>query len=228
MKTALLFLLLSSFTSSNDVSSVLQKVNGFYANTNELEFDLSYELLKGTNEIIDTKYEGHVYKLNDQVYQKIKNTEFIYLKDLSLRVNSEQKTMELLKSQTAVLTGFDLEYVLKNLKSKSVEEDGNEFILNLEIGNTSLGIKKIRLAVDAKKYHVNEMTLHYSVLQDFSKKASKKEMDIARLRIKFSNYQRNPKDRSELFEASSYYKNEQNGALPVGKYLGYKLFDLRT
>ncbi len=228
MRLIALFIGISAMSFAQDASEVLKKITSNYSDAEHLEYYTTYELLRGNSEVATSNYSGYVYKDGKQLYQKINQTEFIYASGFSLKINADQKGMELSNSQTAVVAGFDLNQTLKYVKKKSVKEVNGSLIVNLELMNADLGINNIQITANPKNYRISQLDIFYTALQDFSKNRQQQELDVARLRIKLYNYSTHSKQTNSVFNLSNYLVQESGVLVPVAHFQGYTITDNRN
>ncbi len=224
----LLFLLTTCFSYGADVQSVLQKVQEVYASGN-MSYSTKYSLFKGHKSTkVHSSYEGEVYSYNDEIYQKIGPSEFIYGRDYFLHMSHEEKAMILGNAQKTMQQEVDLSSVLKECKSSELVEQGDYYKLIFRMNQTSgVPCSVILVYVNKSKYTLHRMDLYYSYFEDYSESFGTKDMHQPHLKIEFSSMDLKPKERKSLFVRSNYLEQENSELSPTGKCLGYELIDQR-
>lgn len=231
MKTiSILFCLLFSFASQAiEVEELIRQVKETYQKAPKIEYTSKYELFKGHySEQVHTSYDGYIYRDGKQVYQKIKQTEFIYGADFFLQINHEEKAIALDLAQQNISREVELDEVLKNCKEQKVEEKETYYLVTLvynAIAETPFSSVKIK--IDKRSKHLLQLDLYYTINQDFSTDFKSPDLAQPHLRISLSNINMHPKKKEELLAFSSYLKTTDNLLKPTAQCNGYELIDNR-
>lgn len=223
-------LLFYSFSFGQKVETVLGKMKEKYRELNTISYSTVYELYKGhkSNEVEDA-YSGVVFKNTKGIYQKIKETEFIYGDDFSIRLDHEHNSIELGLATKVISGEVDMDLALKECYEKTMEDKGEYYSLTLKLRSTSsvpLSVLKIR--IEKESYLIVQMDLYYSDNIDFSTNRSKKDLHQPHLKIKFFNhsFSNSALEKKLLFE--NYFKTNNNIITPVTEYKRYRFIDNRV
>lgn len=223
------FLSLSVLTYAGDVEDLLTKMKRLYSSAKSMEYNSIYELYKGAKSTtIHSSYNGYVYKSGNKIYQKIKDTEFIYGNDFFLKINHDEKLMVLDKAQKNVNLEIDLETALKQCSEKSVVKKNGYYSIKFVFKRASeVPFSVLYMRVDKTNYHLQQLDIFYSTLQDFSTKKNIQDLEIPHLKIRFKDTNFKPKPKQALLTFDSYLKTQNNILKPVGICSGYDLLDNR-
>ena len=230
MKALVLFigLMLTGISWSQDVNTILTKVNTSYSNKN-VSYSTRYELFKGhqsTN--LHSFYVGEVVSHNGSVYQKIDKTEFVYTENFSVKINSDEKALVVLPGREKVSPELDLELALSDCASSKVIDKGSFYRIVLTMKpESSLQCSEIKLEVNKDNFTLNQIDIYYSFLQDFSTVFSQQDLNQPHMRIKFSNVNLEASGKDKLFSQTTYYSLNNGGLIPAGNYAAYTLHDNR-
>ncbi len=215
---------------AQDVDVVLKKIKEKYASLEKVEYTTHYQLFKGHNGTqVKDSYEGYVYRNGKSVYQKIGETEFVYGADYYLHISHKEKALVLDLAQQNINLEIDLKQALQGCKNKTIEEEGNHYIIQLEYqdyGNHPYS--KIRMKVRKSDYLLSNLGLYYKGSQDFSNDRNKTDYAQPYLNIEFSKISTKPRDKKELFEFSNYISSNNGMLNPSGDCVGYELIDNRV
>ncbi|NRA12677.1 MAG: hypothetical protein HRT57_12040 [Crocinitomicaceae bacterium] len=232
MKVFSLFLItLCSFSvSSMNVEELLSKVKENYTNATKIEYNTTYELYKGhKSQSVHTSYEGYLYRNGNKVYQKIDKTEMINGADFSLKISHHERNMALNMAQDVSNMEVDLNVILKDCKSKTVEDKGSFYRIKLVYSSTSsTPLSVLYFRIDKKKFTVLQIDMYYGTNQDFSTSRSATDYAQPHLKIKFKDITTNPSDKKELFMFSKYITTTDSLLSPSGNCKGYELIDNRV
>jgi len=230
MKGILLFIGLFCFASAwtQDVKSVLTKVNATYANKN-VSYSTKYELYKGHKATkIHSFYTGEVVSQDGNIYQKIDKTEFIYTEKFSVKINSDEKALVVLAGQKNISPELNLELALKECSSSELVDKGSYYsIVMIMKPASSLQCSVIQLRVDKESFTLQQIDVYYSFLQDFSAVYTQQDLNQPHMKIKFTNMNLNASAKTGLFSQSSYYSIDNSVLKAIGKYATYILHDNR-
>ena len=227
---SILLCFLFSFTAQAiEVEELIQAIKTNYALTKKLEYFSTYELYKGhRSEKVHSTYQGYVYRNEKQVYQKINNTELIYGNDFFLKINHKEKAIALDLAQININREVDLEEVLKNCESKTIEEKEDHYQIRLDYNTiASSPFSSVEIRIDEKTKNLIQMDLYYATMQDFSTHFQAPDLAQAHLKISFHKWNKHPKEDKSLFEFENYMATTNSMLSPTGKYKGYELVDNR-
>lgn len=228
MRVVLFFLVVHFAGSAQDVNEVLKKMQAHFLDNPRLEYYSTYELFKGSSEDLESRYSGYVYKENELLYQKINGTEFVFGKEFTLKINSEQRSIELENIRKFNYGELDLAETLKFCSEKKIKKKNGFYVIDLIMDvKLNTGLQKISLKINSEDYQMNQLDLYYSVLQEFSKSNGIKELDLPSMRVTIYNFSVNPKKNEAMFEFSTYLSKVQNAFFPQAMYEGYTFIDNR-
>ena len=228
-KFIIFFFLIFSFVSkAESIESVLKKVQAVYS-SNKMSYKMVYSLYKGhQSNIVHSSYQGELKMKNGQVYQKIKNTEFIYGNEFFLKINSEEKVIVLSKANSSFKSDVNIELPLKECISNVLKDMGSYYSITLKLNPiSSVPCSVIKMRVDKKKYTILRMDFYYSSLQDFSTSYNETDMHQPHLKVEFSDINLSPVINSKFFELSSYIEIDKTILKPTGVYSPFELLDNR-
>ena len=229
MKAAMIvFFLLGTLTVSGmDAREVIGRMQKVYA-TEKLAYKCTYSLFRGhTSDVAHQSYEGYVYRQGELLYQQTDQTELIYGKDFFLRINHEEQAMELNAAQQAPPATMNTDQALKECSEVLLEDKGAYYEIKLVIKNTSsLPFSQILMRIGKKNYHLEQLDMYYTTVQDFSTDG-KQDLQLSHLRIAFGALDTAPESRPALFTTASYLKQDGDALVPVGACTGYELIDNR-
>jgi len=224
----LIVLFVSGFSWSQDLKTILAKVNAAYSGKN-VSYDTRYELFKGhkSNEV-HSFYQGKVVSSKGNTYQKVDKTEFVYTESFSVKINADEKALVVLPGQQNIRPELDLEVALRDCAESKVIDKGSFYriILTMKAGS-ALQCSVIKLEIDKKKFTLNQIDIYYSFFQDFSATFSQTDMEQPHMRIKFSNVNLDASPKERLFLQKTYYSDEGSSLKPTGSYATYRLYDNR-
>lgn len=222
-------LLFSGNCFSMTAEEVLSRLKNNYSNVSRIEYKTVYELFKthSSSEIVSS-YNGYVYREGNLMYQKIHNTEFVYGADFSLKINSDEKAMQLSRRQQTLDLELNLDETLQHCKEKSVKEMDGYYSVTLTLKPTSaVPLSVMKLRVDKKDFRLLQLDLYYSVHQDFSTDYRVQDLQRPHLRIRFTKITFSPSDNKSLFKLERYIEKRRNYLYPAADYKDYTLTDLR-
>lgn len=208
---------------------VLSKLRDKYSNVSRIEYKTIYELFKThTSSEIVSSYNGYVYREGELMYQKIHSTEFVYGVDFSLKINADEKAIQLNKRPQTLDLEFNLDETLQHCRDKSVKEMNGYYSITLTIHSTSLiPLSVIKMRVDKKGFSLLQLDLYYSVHQDFSTDYKVKDLQRPHLRIRFTDITFTPSDNRSLFKLERYIEKRKDYLLPATTYKEYTFIDTR-
>lgn len=220
---------LTGFYSQN-VEDLIRNTQNYYKKATNLEYYMVYELYKGhKSTALHSSYNGYHLKNDGKAYVKIKNTEFLYDKNLTITASNEEKIIQLTVGQNVEPTEIELSTLLKEIKLKKVEESDSHYLITLVYhDNTSTPYSMVKLKINKKSNFIDQFDIFYSIQQDFSVERGKNDMHFPHLRIKFKGYNVNVKKNDDRLARSTYI-NSNNGVTTLsGRFSKYELIDNRT
>lgn len=231
MRTILVFCFLICVkpVTALDVKDVLAKMQQQYAQAEGIAYKSRYELFKGSETLEPVNvFEGYIYRKGKSLYQKIDHSEFIYGTDFFLKIDHEEGLMELENTQQALSAEIDLEAALKACTASEVSEEKENYIVKLiYAAGTQMPFSSVVLRIAKKNYTLLALDLYYAAAQDFSSDIRHQELDLAHLRITFSDFSMNPKPQDALLALSNYIETSGETLLPKVPFATYVLKDNR-
>ncbi len=191
-------------------------------------YEAKYSLFKSYNsEQVHSSYDGYLYQQGDELYQKIKNTEFVYAKELSIKINHEQKRIQIDPPTLPNALNFNPQEAFKLCAAKGITESSDAYVVTLEFSASSISpFAKVVMRVSKKNYFLKQLDLYYKTEQDFAPFGERPDRSKPKLRITMSNLDRE-KEQPKLVDISSYVRLEKNKVSPAQRYSGYKIIDNR-
>lgn len=208
---------------------VVSKLRDKYSNASRIEYRTVYELFKthASSEIVSS-YNGYVYREGKLMYQKIHNTEFVYGVDFSLKINADEKAIQLNKRPQALDLELNLDETLQQCVEKSVKEMDRYYSVTLTLKQTSsIPLSVMKLRIDKKDFSLLQLDLYYSNHQDFSTDYRVKDLNRPHLRIRFTDITFAPVDNRSLFKLERYIEKRKNYLSPATTYKEYTFIDTR-
>ena len=225
----LVILFVSSQAFGGQIEDIILKMQTSFSKAKNLEYTSAYELFKGhKSEEIYSSYKGYLCRNEKQVYQKIKNTEFIYGEDYFLKISHDERAVALDLAQKNVNQEINLSTVFEFCTEKEVVEKNDYFAITLIYkygAPTPFGVVKMR--IDKKTYQPLQLDLYYRSSQNFSDKLGMSDMAQPHLRIRFGEMKTPEKMNQQLFSFSNYIETKKNILSPTGSCKGYELIDNR-
>lgn len=222
-------LFIASYSFGGQVEDIIKKMRSNFLEVKALEYSSTYELFKGHKSTsVHTSYQGYFYRDEKHVYQKIKNTEFVYGSDFFLKISHDQKALSLDLAQENINREIDLSTIFNFCIEKTAVEKEKYYSITLKYKHgspTPFGVVKMR--IDKKSFQILQLDLYYRNSQNFSDSFRQTDMAQPHLRILFGEIKMVEKPRKELFEYSNYIGKKADMLYPTGECKGYELIDNR-
>ena len=224
----ILFITVSFASFSADVKTVIEKMQSVYA-SKDMSYSATYRLYKGHSSTkVHSSYNGKIISKGENLYQKIKNTEFIYTSDFFLKISQEEKILAVDLPQKNNQLQVDVSAALKQCASKTIKEVNGDYIIELTLNNSAqLQCSKIVLKIASDNYVLKQLEIYYTYFEDFSTSYSTKDLHQPKLSIEFSSIVFNPTVDKKIFDLSKYVSNRNGSLSPTAAYTGYELIDYR-
>lgn len=227
----LLFVLLFSFNHAfaGEVEDLIKKMQARFSQAKTLEYTCAYELFRGHKGTeIHSAYDGYVCRNDKQVYQKIKNTEFVYGTDFFLKISHEEKALSLDLAQTNIVREVDMSTIFEYCEEKNVDAQDTYYTVTLKYKYASPSpFRVVKMRIDKKTFQLTQLDLYYTNSQNFSTIPGRSDMAQPHLRIRFSTMKTELEVKKELFEFSKYIETKNQMLIPAGNCKGYELIDNR-
>lgn len=212
-----------------DAKEILRKMGEVYEKTSVYEFHMKYELFKGEKgTTVETTYAGYFMRNKTKVYQKIDQTEFITTPDFCMKISHTEKIAELMKGETYKNQDIDFEKTIKECKEIKMEEEDTYYLITMVIKNASqVPFSKVKVKVNKSNFHLSQLDLYYSHLEDFSENPQKKDLHQPHVRVSYSKFSKKPSVTDGVFNYGMYVKTVNNMVSLTGTIKNYELIDQR-
>lgn len=218
----------STFSYSQSVDGVLKKVAQEYSDTKPLQFNTKYNLYKNISQ--KKVFESYVgqFKKNEknEVYQKIDKTEFIWNKNICLKVVHPDKLINISISQPLEMKNFDIASLREwcDIKSFVDRKSYWELILTTK-AFSSLPYSKIVIHI-GKNYFIQKQLFYYNSAVDFSTDYRKQNLDYPVLEIIYSSFTRK-KESSTFFNMNKFIEEKSKLIKATKEFQSYTIEDHR-
>jgi hypothetical protein len=195
-----------SVNHAQTVSEVFQKFSKQYSVAQSLQYKSDYALYKDFDaKKAEENYKGVFYKnTKNEVYTKIGNTETLNTKTVFLKINHDEKAMEISNPMPAFSGDFDMKPLLDLCKiEKFLDYKTYWEITMIPKEYSSLSYSKITLQI-SKDYFLQKQIFYYNTAMNFSKDYRSPDPHYPRLEITNTNYNRNPVAAS-IFNSDTYF-----------------------
>lgn len=225
---ALIFFLNAAFVYSQDESKIaviVNKSNSSYTKKSNIAVALDYNLFQNySSKKIIQSYKGISVSSKNLNYLKIYKTEFINTKDLSFKINHDQKTALINISDKSgelnTQNPLDLKVFLKHFKKKTLKSENNNWVIELETTKlTQLPYGKVKIFINKSDYSIQKQVLY--LLNGLSKE--NKETKSPRLEINFKNLTKTDLEINSLVDLNRFLVKEANTYKLKKEYAHYKL-----
>lgn len=226
-KLIILFLSIQIVSFATTGKTYLELIKQNYEKLNFFEMDMQYQLFKGHNGIeVKKDYHGVYIKEDNRIYRRIENTEFINFKKTSVKINHDEKMMELSTSYPIKALDVDLENTLKyckEIKLKTIGKNRMEVIMVLKDMHP-FPFSQLSIEID-KKYWINKITIYYAAKTNFGT-YFKPDMAYPKMEVTYGKIKKSDSGLEKL-ELNSYFDKKKGQLEPGTKYLGYRIIDAR-
>jgi hypothetical protein len=218
----------STFSYSQSVDGVLKKVAQEYSDTKPLQFNTKYNLYKNSSQ--KKVFESYIgqFKKNEknEVYQKIDKTEFVWNKNICLKVVHPDKLINISISQPLEMKNFDIASLKEwcDIKSFVDRKSYWELILTTK-AFSSLPYSKIVIHI-GKNYFIQKQLFYYNSAVDFSTDYRKQNLDYPVLEIIYSSFTRK-KESSTFFNMNKFIEEKSKLIKTTKEFQSYTIEDHR-
>lgn len=234
LRTAfILFITLNILSAENclaqeDISrfkEIFSKTEKFYKEQSSYALDVTYQFfdLKNTTTATET-LKGSIEKKGHNYYSKIGPTEFIYLDDIFLKINHDEKAVLYSKAPNKKMTTpIDITALTDYFKNVKILNKDNTLISEVLFKEKSnLPYTKMVIVIDSSNYSIIKQELYLlSGVTYPSMAAGNKKTTEGKMVISFSP---NTSKRTDVFNKSNYLKNSSTVSLS-NKLSSYQLFN---
>jgi len=230
MKRLLIIIVIcfSTFSYSQSVDEVLKRVAQEYSTPKPLQFNTKYNLYKNSSQ--KKVFENYVgqFKKNEknEVYQKIDQTEFIWNKNICLKVVHPDKLINITVSQPIEMKSFDIASLKEWCDVKSFVDRKSywELILTTK-AFSSLPYSKIIIHI-GKNYFIQKQLFYYNTAIDFSTDYRKQHLEYPVLEIIYSSFTRK-KESNSFFNINRFVEEKSKMIKATKEFHSYTIEDHR-
>ncbi len=234
MKTLVLILLTtcSVLGFTQKPKEYFQRINENYAGLSSMQMMLNYKLYRGTNsnDIVD-EYFNTICISENTSYRKVYTDEIIRRDDLTIVLDHEFKTIQLINSvanEMSVIDDQQLKQNLKNCKDIRIREKEQSIEIGLVFQDgLSLPFGKAVVTVD-KNYWIQKIVFYYNIQLNFSQDSFNPDYGQPRLEIDYTDLKKKWKDKEGITQIDKYLTLEDGVYKPTDLYKGYEIIDIRN
>lgn len=204
---------------------IFSKTEKFYKERSSYSLDVTYKFfdLKIPTTATET-LKGHIEKNGDNYYSKIGPTEFIYLDDIFLKINHDEKAVMYSKvPNRKMTTPIDITALTDYFKSVKILNKNNTLMCEVIFKEKPhLPYTKMIMVLDSKNYSIIKQELFmlpgvsYPSIAAGNKKTTEGKMEIS--------FSPNTSKRTDVFNKSNYLKNSSTVSLS-NKLSSYQLYN---
>ena len=210
------------------VAEVLSKTEAALKNNKYITFNTKYTMYSDyTSNKIYEQYSGVFLKKETASYVKIKNTEFIAFDNYGLKINNDEKALQIRKDAGAVFEESPLSVTsfLKVFENKTMKTDNEYYICELKPGKISqVMLSKVVIYVRKSDFSITKQLLYYVEKMESKDKNGKKIFTVPRLEITFSTRVKDIKKDDLLLNKDTYFTINKNDITVSKRFAGYKIF----
>lgn len=224
------FLSCVEHVSATSVTDVLQKVNAVYSGREQVYYNCTYNLFKGTtNGELFTKSEGVFVKNKSLIYQKFADAEYLKLDDYTIQVAYEDKVITLDRKDESPKSNLDLSVLDAYLKQATLVENESTYTIKFNFGKVSDSpFSYVELVIEKNTYFLKSVDMYYVHLQNFSETAGTKELAQPHIQILFEETTLSSKKQNDFLKSNRFLvKNDSGSYQPSELFLGYTIIDNR-
>lgn len=211
------------------VKEVFQNFNKQYSSSQPLQYKSSYTLYKDFDAAkAEQSYKGIFYKnAKSEVYTKIGNTETLNSKTVYLKINHDEKAIEISNPVAASFGDFDIKSLLDLCKIEKFVAYKNYWEITLQAKPYSgLSYSKIIVQI-SKDYFLQKQIFYYNTAINFSQDYRKPDPHYPRLEITNTNYNRDPVN-AAIFASNTYFSISDKKQIILSESLKkYEVIDQR-
>ena len=224
----LIIFLKTVFSYSQDekkIIDIVKKSNSSYTNKSNIAVALDYNLFQDyTSKKILQSYKGLSVSTKNCIYLKIYKTEFLKTKNLSFKINHDQKTSLVnISGKSGELNTqnpLDLKVFLKHFKKKTLKSENNNWVIELETPKlTQLPYGKAKIFINKSDYSIQKQVLYLLNGLSFENKVTKSP----RLEINLKNLTKTDLEINSLVDLNRFLVKEANTYKLKKEYAHYKL-----
>lgn len=217
---------------SESAKITLEKSRAFFEASPLFQAHLTYTLFRDRSKpkLIE-QYKGQLVKRDQDLYMKIHNTEFLLLGANFVKVNHDQKALELIKASTKDLSQnpIDIAKYLNLFKDVEQQQKGDRIICKLTTPKyTQLPYGAIELIFDAKTMLLEEQILTLVNPGRIPDENGSASTELKYLSIKINEFSTQVPKADQFFNLNDYVVKKVNGAALAQRFEDYQLIDRTT
>lgn len=212
--------------SAQNVKELFKLVEQAYNQHETFSVQTKYQLFKGNfrGELVES-YGGVILKNQENYYQKVNTTEFIYTNDFSLQISHPEKTMLYLAESKMNLPIFQSDILFKNSTNAVQRSFGNYNSVHFYFEDKISEFKEVVFKIHKQSHRIAQIEYYYAEKINMSKIENKKDFQQPCLRILFSDFTTKPAIESTLFKRETYFSNVKNKLVGTGNYKSYNILN---
>jgi hypothetical protein len=210
------------------VDEVLKTTEDVLKKQKQISYNTKYTLYSdySTKEIYE-QYKGVFLKKNNICYIKIKNTEFVAYENYGLKINHDEKAIQIRNATNAVFEESPLSVAayLKVFENKTIKSDKDFYICELRPGKISqLMLSKVIIYIKKSDFSIAKQLLYYVEKMETKDRNGNKIYTTPRLEITFSTRAKDNKKDDSLIKRDNYFTVKGSDIKVSQRFSGYKLF----
>lgn len=211
------------------IVALFSKSQQVYEDNNAFKLNISYQLYPNyKTSKASEQYNGIILKKNKDFYSKIHLTEFLNLSGQYLKIDNEEKLIQVSKdTDNKVDQVYNLTNLVANFKTFEIISEGNYWVCTMTApAITFVPYSKARIYINKKDHTIHKQVLYYLTKNKY--KGSKGELlsDYPRLEIVLSNFETIGLDMDSRFKLDNYIIiSGPSKPIPSKSYKGYKIVD---
>lgn len=209
------------------IKDIFAKTQKAYSQDNALSLGINYKLFVSyTGSKVSEQYDGLCINNNKDVYLKIQNMEMLQTPSVSVKVNHDQKIIQVIKSTATVnnQSPIAISGYLKYFKSKTLTDMGSQWKCTLQnVGYTELPYGKIEIYINKVSFRIEKQILYLLDKVPYKNTKGIEKTDFPRLEISFKEAKQTASFRKSIFDPNSYIIIKGNSYTPSKKYSNYTL-----
>jgi hypothetical protein len=216
-----------SYSQQETVSSIIKKVENYYATINEYNYTSLFRLYENETslKVIEQK-QGIVLRKNGVNYQNLDNVETLNFKDFNLVINNVDKTLQISKNEMDISV-LNLNYYLKSFPNKKIIKDDSFWICELKVEKGTVSqYEKVRLYINKSNFRIHKQVLFFSINQEIKRNKDKVNLNTPRLEIVLKKAKFSLKQVLELVKQENYFTIKNNKINLSNRLKKYKLITL--
>lgn len=206
---------------------VLNRASAQFKKVETISYDTNYILYEDfTSQNVVEKFSGIILKKNNVYYFKLKDTEFVTIGNVGLKINHKQKAIVIEESKNDIDSSpFDLEKFTKGFDSKLIESDSKVYICEFTPPKISqVMITKAIVHIDKSDFSIVKQIVYTANQSGFVEEKVKTKTKIPRLEITYTKRPIQAKD-NELTLSENYFTVKKGEIILNPKWNSYTKFN---